>query len=250
MSYGRDRDAATRGVGAIASRDMRHPHAVRRRQIAKARRLARADRALSGLTYGPVGGLSGGLGALNAATNTPTGLTGGARRPTIVKGGSIEGGGQTPLQIAANNLAALPPRTFISPPKPPPVYTGNVAAALTAIPGIKVLTQPAPKKPLPGKRPPPVPTAPPLPEPSGSVTTTGGKSSGGSSSSGGGSGGGGGASGGGGGSTLPDFAPDDLPDPEDVPAASTTSSSMSTGKMLAIGGGIAAALYLLLQGDD
>ncbi len=226
---------------------MAHPGAARRRLIAKARATNARDRQLAGLTYGAQGGLAGGFGAFNAATNTPTGLTGGARRPTIVKGGPIEGGGQTGITIAGNNLASIPPRTFIPPPKTPPT-------PVISRPIVKnyAVETPKPKKPLigtklPGARPPPKPL--PLPEPEGSVTNTGGSSAG-ASSSGGGGGGGGSSSGGGGTPTLvPDYQPTDLPDVDDV-AATSSSSSMSTGTKVAIGAGIAAALYLLLKGDE
>ena len=240
---------------------MAHPQAVKRRQLAKARATNARDRMLAKVTYGPVGGISGGLGALNTATNTVGGLTGGARRPTIVKGGPIEGGGQTGIQIAANYAGAIPPRTIILPPVPPVnppgkpvVMTGNVTAALNALPGIKVLGQPTPpKKPLPGKKLPgsrPAPTPTPLPEPSGTAKPPP-NSSGGSSGGGGGGGGGSSGSSAGGGALVPDYEPDELPDIDDVAtqAPTTTSSSMSTGTKVAVGVGIAAALYFLLQGD-
>ena len=223
---------------------MSHPQAVRRRQIAKARATNARDRMLAGVTYGARGGIVGGLGALNTATNTVGGLTGGARRPVLVRGGVIEGGGQTPIQIASNHAAGLPPRTIL-PVKPTVIGTNQVAAAVAALPGIRVIT-PYPSKPgtkLPGSRPAPTP----LPEPVSPVKT--GSGSGSSGSSGGGGGGGGGSSGSSSGTTLPEYTDAELPDVDettvDAPAA-----KMSTGKMLAIGGGIVAALYLLLNGED
>lgn len=247
MSYTRDRDSATRGAGAIASRDMAHPHAARARARARALATLERDRAMRGATYGRRGGVVGGLGAINAATNTPTGMTGGIRRPVLSRGGRIEEPGWQNQDPKAPTGPQLPPRNFVRspvvvlPPKPaPPAPTrvdqvrsptvtkgsrGSVYEPLNPVP--VVIVDPV--------RPPKIPGTPER-KPVVQVPVV----------SGGGAGGGGGG-GSGGGSPIPDFEVDDLPDAEDV--APAAKPGMSTGAMLVIGALVGGAI-LLLRDDD
>jgi hypothetical protein len=73
MSYGRDRDAYTRGAGAIAAAD----HGNARRAAARRAKIVRSealDVHRSGLTYGPFGGLGSKLGIAAPVLRAPTGI--------------------------------------------------------------------------------------------------------------------------------------------------------------------------------
>lgn len=256
MSYQRDRDSATRGAGAIASRDMAHPRQARARQRQRALATLRRDRALRGATMGNSGGVVGGLGAISRA-NVAGGLTG----PT---GAHIMGGGHGVEGSGGITTPPLPPKGTggTTPPsiKNRATHDAAIKKAFAAPPKVKNTNPPRsppkhpPHKPYPGtNRPPPIPTPPPTdsgtsvsaPPPVTNAPLNSGTSSGG---------GGGGSSGGttdpGSGTTgMPDYTPTDLPDPDDTTDTSTTSTA-STGKMLLLAAGIGLGAYFLLRDSD
>lgn len=93
MSYQRDRDAYTRGSGAIAASDYGNARRARERR-AKLARFEREDRMLSQFTMGARGGMG-------AIDQVKLGVTG---RPTLSEGGNVEspnrpevGSGRVPM---------------------------------------------------------------------------------------------------------------------------------------------------------
>jgi hypothetical protein len=155
MSFHRDRDLKTRGVGAIASIDHATPVRRRRRAIKARRELAR-DRRLANYTFGAQGG----IGAINLDERHPQPDPYGQGSHPAGSGGPITGGYRTPVTTVKPPVVVRPPSYEI----PHPVMY----------------------PPSPPIMPPPLP-APPVPLPT--TTTTGG---GGGTASGGGGGGGGG----------------------------------------------------------
>lgn len=147
MSYSRDRDAHTRGAGAIAAVDRPGSRQAKRALGAAMSRARDAQRAA--LTYGARGG----LGAIN--TGTGTGLRGrqiftGDLVPGVVEGGNPLG----PLTPPERGGGGLPPVL------PPPGIFGQRGGALVQQPRVdNVVTDPA----YPGTTPPRRPSPPPFP---------------------------------------------------------------------------------------
>lgn len=119
MSYERDKDRMTRGVGAIAAAD--HSQARARHRAAVARGTQRRDRAMADISRGALG------------------------RVDLREGAKREGGGTT----------AWRPPVVVSPPPPPPMPV-KVAPVITETPPI-VMFPPSvldlPPAPLPGQLP-------------------------------------------------------------------------------------------------
>ncbi len=115
MSYGRDPDAHTRGVGAIASLDGNRARGLAARRAAQ--RTATRDRMMSQHTMGRNGGMRQGLGVFSA---TGTSFQS-PRQPTISSGPTIEGGSlSSPTYgiqtIKTPTLIPAYPTTTTSPP--------------------------------------------------------------------------------------------------------------------------------------
>lgn len=241
MSFERDPNARTRGVGAIAALD-HVSSAGRDRARAQARLLAIRDRRMANVVRSqPLSGDFGFarrrkrsgydvLGAIKVAT-----FVGPTRRPVLDPGGVIEGEGKgSPLGPRTGHTITPPPGGGApTPPTPIRVMTSQVPIVLDSktsptVPSRKPIRHPR----LPPK--PPTPTTPSpvvlLPVPNVTLPYPG--------SSGGGGGGGSSA-------PLPDVDPAD----ELVmgPAIPESSSTMSTGKKVAIAAGIAGALFLLYE---
>jgi hypothetical protein len=231
MAYGRDPDAHTRGVGAIAARDNAHPQAARARRLAKNRATVAHDRMMRTITYGPRGGISG-LGALNL-TNVGGGratvstkpskglsfdvpgrvdpLTGGMR-PTA--GGGAGGGGTTP--------PIRRPTTTV-----PGRVTGGVFTIDTSVPPLPPMVDPTSDITT-GTTPPP--PSRPAPRPSGPISVPAG----------------------GGIVPPPTKAPTPLPEPEEVELpevpegeAAPTVAGISTKTAMLVGAAALAAYFLL-----
>ncbi len=115
MSYGRDPDAHTRGVGAIASLDGNRARGLAARRAAQ--RTATRDRMMSQHTMGRNGGMRQGLGVFSA---TGTSFQS-PRQPTISSGPTIEGGSlSSPTYgiqtVRTPTLIPTYPTTTTSPP--------------------------------------------------------------------------------------------------------------------------------------
>lgn len=238
MSYGRDRDAHTRGVGAIAAADHLRSRKARARLFAL--QTVRRDAQLAGLTYGPGGGLAGygplqALGAINLA-NTPmrSGWT------PVINPGSGETPPSTPTHQPPH--AFLPPRTVMptGPTTVPPLtplpprgpIRGTTRPTLTAFPLPPATSLPPPSR---------IPPSRTFPYPGGGG---GGGSSGGDTTDGGaGAGVVTGSSAGGGVIDQPSSLP---PDPDmTVDDGTVTIAGVAVPKTaLYVGGGLLAA-YLL-----
>jgi hypothetical protein len=237
MGYTRDKDAATRGIGAIASRDHANPRAVAMRRARIAHATTARDRALAHMTYGARGGLS--LGAISRAS---AGMLKDIMAPTIKTGGSIEvpplkTQGLTSIDVRPPLPPVRPPIT--QPPLPPfpapspirdrfnnlAIRSKNINAVFTPT----VIIDPVrPSSGNTGIVPPKVTTKPP-----GVVT-------------------GGGGGGGGGGYNTGVVGPVDLPpmDPlPDVPEGQDAAahSSLTSNKNLVIAGGVALAAFLYFK---
>jgi len=249
MSYGRDRDAHHRGVGAVAAADHLRMRARKRKRMSRATRAR--DAQLAGLTYGRTGGLAGfghleSLGAIKLSNV-------GVRTQTVVRGGLPDappgvttnpyGGAGARLGNRIGTMGPLGPTSTPTPPlMPMPAPGGLRNPAQSSAPVFQpIVVAPVPVVPSPG-------------------VTTGGTlcsaaqallgqctPSGSTSSSSGSSGDGGGAGiNSGGDSGLPTMTP-----PPDVPDAPDTSSDVMIAgyaipkTALLVGG--AAALYLLLR---
>lgn len=244
MSYTRDKDAHTRGVGAIAAADGSRTRL--RKRIAIGRALRARDRVMAAYTLGPNGGAVG-LGAINTAGTRP-GWQGG--RP--ISNTTIDGGS-----------SIFQPPGRVPPPQPGGhggMPTPHIATAQLRAGGTRVL---APGPYQPGTRPAAGGGVVIDPGPGGAGSmytcadgtqvsdlaacsvstqvqttgTTGGGASGGSSSGGGGGGGGGVMTGGSG--PPPDLTPPASPD--EIPAG----AGMSTTEKVVIAAAALGGLYLL-----
>jgi len=224
MSFMRDKDARTRGVGAVAALD--HVSAAgRRAQRARAIAMARRDAALARTAMGAI--------STGYRESSPTGMTssvsfdtGRAPAPASPTGGGI---GPAPAPITQR---FMPTATKLS--------TQSLSQSID--PFRPATTSPTAPPPLPP--PPPVvvvDTPPPAPStrPAASPVS--------SSSSGGGGGGGGG---GGSWSPTPPRHPavisEEMPDIVE-PLPSSPSSGAISGKTLAIGAGILLGAYFLFK---
>jgi len=258
MSYTRDKDAHTRGVGAIAAADGSRARRARQGKIARA--LRARDRAMSGMTMGPRGGLVGmglisnvGTSRQNLATpvrgqsigyGIESGAPGtaGGRPSTVIVTPPVRGGysssptSSLPVAPMSYNTSAVPllPAQYapgVATPIPPPTNVG---------PG-RGFVGPTPKPPL-------TYTCAdgsvvamqslcPTPASSSTSTDTSSTTAPVDTSSGGGGGGGAGIA------TAPGtpatFTPPTTPD--EIPAG----TGMSTGMMVAIGAAALGGLYLL-----
>lgn len=213
MGFLRDRNARTRGIGAIAALDQ-VSDAGRRAHAQRARDMARRDAVMARTAMGAVSmGTRGATRDMSATSGT---ITFDAGKPTVpgtggpggnTGGGVIVTGGSravsAAIKSAATDLQAIP-HARPSKPMPPVVLTDPVLTN----------SQPAP---------------PPLPKPPSAP----------SSSSGGGGGGGWGGGGSSGGSDV--ITAEAQPD---VIEPSSPSPSI-TGKQIAIGAGILLGLYYL-----
>jgi hypothetical protein len=229
MAFVRDKDAATRGVNAVAAFDMtsRRGRALEAR---KQRLMMKRDRAMSAVAKG-------GLGSLGAIDSARLGV-----RPalTLSPGGNVESpSGGLVGQVGSGRV-----------PQPrPPTPTGGGGGSTFY--GTKPASYPTRlvQGGFFGTR--PVPGAPTTSTTDPGLTTSVGTGtnpvivSGSAPSSGGGGGGGGGSGGSGGGGGDPD--PADLDTGPSSPPADDSSSTMKTA--LLIGGGLLAA-YLIFGKDD
>lgn len=100
MSYSRDRDQMTRGVGAIAAIDKAYPQRAAARDRRVHESVAEDDRRTAGVAYGPRGGL-GALGRINLGNLGGKGLSTGTRAPDYSGGIGPSPGGQAPGAITA-----------------------------------------------------------------------------------------------------------------------------------------------------
>ena len=227
MSYSRDRDMATRGVGAIASRDYAHPRAALARAAARARATAAHDRRLAGMTYGARGG----LGAVSTL-NTVTGMTGGLRRPTIVEGGTIEGGSTRPYEGGGKIPPGTPRAPIVGKWKDPNLTKGYRPPATAFVPDSKLSTS-SPETP-----PVVVDIKPPTKKPVTPLVSGGG---------------------GGGVSLPPKTAPTPLPEleqveipdvPEAVDPGPSAAPASSKRNLLILAGAVGLAAIILLRDKD
>jgi hypothetical protein len=113
MSYSRDRDQMTRGVGAIAAIDKAHPGRAAARDRRVHESVAEQDRRAAGVAFGPRGGL-GALGRINLANLGAQGFRGGqviAPDHTSGTGGGSGAGGQAPGTNTSSGTIHVGPRT-------------------------------------------------------------------------------------------------------------------------------------------
>lgn len=232
MSYGRDRDAVTRGVGAVASIDHANPSHSAARQRHIAQELAHKDVRRARFTYGVRGGIDAinGLGRVNLrnfggagtrstnvmAADPTASSTGGGGAPRPGGGGLAPAGPTSPRAIYHPSI----PKKYSS-ASSPVIPQGQGGRPMPKIPFV------APPRP-PIKPPPRILTA-------GAPTTpvAGGGGGGGSPHSSG--------------AGVVDAPHDDLPDLAPEPEAA---SSPSSNRNLFIALGVAAALYWYATNED
>jgi len=154
MSYERDRDRVTRGVGAIAALDHVMPERQRRR-VEVGRRLRRRDRAMSAVSRGALGLV---IAEDQAGGGTNTYATK-VRIPVL------------PIRVSATlKPVAQPPAPTVSPvplppPPPPPLPPAlRIPVPLTPVAVLPPALVPAPI-PIPVSTPVPVAPVPPAPGP-------------------------------------------------------------------------------------
>ena len=242
MGYTRDKNAATRGAGAIAARDLANPRATAIREARRKHMLALRDKALSHMTYGRRGGI-----ALGAISKASAGILKNMMAPTIATTGVLEApvlkGPRDVTVIDTRPPYAPPPLpTSPLPPKPrPPILNGGLLNKIKLIGDARANVTQVNTNPM-TQMDPVVVTAPTsgntgivppgVSKPPGVVT-------------GGGGGGGWPPKSGNTGIVPPDLTP--LPDvPEDAPAASSPSSS---NKTLLIVAAAAIGAYLIFGKD-
>lgn len=245
MAYERDRDAHTRGIGAIAAADGSRTRARRRMQVARA--LRERDRALSQITMGPRGG----LGAIRGFTNPGSPTVGSVRTmdaspttggrglttdytPPKLPGSS--GGGTAPPSRTPISITTIASRAVTMAPRPAAtIYGGKTAPPGSYGTGVT---------PNGGNVDPGGSLLPPttISDNGSGTTTTSGSSGGGGYTGGGGGGGGGGAGVTTGGGGAPTFTEPAVPG-EDIPQ----SSGMSNTTKALIAAGVIGGLYFLTK---
>lgn len=247
MSYQKDRDALTRGAGAIAAADMVARARQGRRQAIGAGTQQR-DRAMAAIARGSLGAVFDPVyQALGADMRGPKSTTGGMRGPSQPAGG-MRGPGTNTGGMRGSVRGAAP---VVAPVKVgPPNRVGPVSLGPVKVTPVTP-TSPGNRPPggqrapvpvrvtTPPKRP-PAPTAPPLPVPPPQQQPVGVQT----------------APGGGGGTaatqastqlpTLPSLPPED---PIDVSAPAPTGSSPMTTMLLVAGGAVALGYFLFTRQD-
>jgi hypothetical protein len=242
MSYERDSDSHLKGVGTVAATAGARPRSDLRRRQRQALALRARDRAMSGVTYGPRGGLYGGmgLGAINTSFAnskaripvSPVTVDGGGQgvqgaggnaNPTL-PGGQIQGGGglvinsSSPIRAQTVGAQSLMVGQVAAPSWGGVVGPGRPGGLL---PGSGTTTDPVTGVTTTN----PVSTSTTDPSSSTSVTSSGGSGGGVSTTSDG---------------SVPPLDTTDT----SVPDAGIT-AGMSTNMKIALGVGAAAALYFL-----
>lgn len=229
MSYGRDGDRHTRGVGAIAAVDGAHPARARARARRVQQSLAMRERAIGGLAYGPGGGLSS-LGRINLANIGAQGFRAGQIIAPDHSGGTGgPGGGVVGPAPGGATAGGGSPRTGVK--NGPGIVLGT--GGRTTPKGFegRPAMSTVPRQPVIGI-PPKITGGSGKPNSGGSILT--------------GSGGGGGGSSGGGSSTTDPDPVVTAPVLPDVPSSTSTSSIPTWALIL----GAAAGLYLLTKDEE
>lgn len=241
MSYERDRDRDTRGVGAIAALDKGN-RARYQQRVARARHLERLDRKLAQYTYRPGGGM-GALGMINMGAmgvgQRQSGGAGDPRHQDPTRPPTMPGGGGPGMTPPAPRPPWFPTR----------LYGGAgsmLQQPLTSTPPARWPTVRVPAGAITTMQPmQPGMIVDPVRPPSGTVGTIGTVSGGGVPVVNGGSSGGGG----GGYSTTPPAVYPGMETPQipDVPDDVAAPSGLDIKKIAMIGGAAVAVWYLFFR---